>query len=308
MTSGPRSNSFHYTFAGPVGALAREDPAACPAARAGPWRWDHARVLFLRRGAVLGAYETRTGDFSDAEVAGVKHQRGQVYLDISSKDAPDDFSRDLVQLRRSQLCTGCAARGRCAGLFDPAREDVFARDDAALRAIIEGLEGDVLDVGCGHGPYGETLAARVASGAVRYVGADPDARRIDELRARWPWAELRAVAAEELDDTGRFDHVLVLRSWNHLRNPLRALENFAKCLRPGGTLLVVDNEAFALVRSRRQAATAEGGSAIFEHFRNDGAEQAAATVAAALPRAAPLLRRDVGPETSNQWVLWYRVG
>lgn len=308
MTQGPRSNSFHYTFAGPVGALGREDPAACPVARAGSWRWDFARTLFLRRGPLLGAYETRTGDFSDAEVARVKHQRGQLYLDISNKDAPDDFSRDLVQLRRSSLCTGCAARARCAGLFDPSREDVFARDDAELHALIAGLAGDVLDVGCGHGPYGDTLAARVASGEVRYVGVDPDEDRVAALRARWPWAELHATAAEELDPARRFDHALVLRSWNHLRNPLRALENFAACLRPGGTLLVVDNEAFALVRSRRQASAAEGGAAIFEHFRNDGADQAEAMIMAALPGATRLLRRDVGPETSNQWVLWYRVG
>lgn len=308
MTQGPRSNSFHYTFVRPVGALLREDPAACPVARAGPARWDFARALFLRRGPLVGAYETRTGDFDEAAVARVKHLRGQLYLDISNKEAPDDFSRDLVQLRRSPLCTGCAVRARCAGLFDPVREDVFARDDAELHALIAGLQGDVLDVGCGHGPYGDTLAARVAAGAVRYVGVDPDADRIAALRARWPWAELLPLAAEELDPARRFDHVLVLRSWNHLRNPLRALENFAKCLRPGGTLLVVDNEAFALVRSRRHAAAAEGGGSVFEHFRNDDAAGTAALIAAALPGATPLLRREVGPATSNQWVLWYRVG
>jgi hypothetical protein len=71
---------------------------------------------------------------------------------------------------------------------------------------------------------------------------------------------------------------------------------------------VVDNEAFALVRSRRHAAAAEGGGSVFEHFRNDDAAGTAALIAAALPGATPLLRREVGPATSNQWVLWYRVG
>lgn len=251
---------------------------------------------------------TRTGDFSDEQVARVKHARGQLYLDISGKPAPDDFSRDLVQLRRSDVCTGCAARDRCAGLFDPVREDVFRRDDDEVRGIVAGLEGDVLDVGCGEGPYGDVLAARAGSGAIRYVGVDPDVARVAALRARWPWAELHAASAEELDPARRFDHVIVLRSWNHLRNPLRALAIFATSLRPGGTLLVVDNEAFALVRARRHAETAERGESIFEHFRNDGADEAAAAVAAAVPSARPLLRRDVGPATSNQWALWYRVG
>lgn len=308
MTHGPRSNSFHYTFARPVGALTRDDPAACPAARLGPWRWDAARTLFLRRGPHVGAYETRTEDFTSEEVSRVKHERGQVYLDISNKDAPDDFSNDLVKLRRSEVCTDCAFRDRCAGLFDPAGEKVFARDDALVRGLIEGLRGDVLDVGCGHGPYEDTLTGLVAAGALRYTGIDPDAARITALQARWPWAELLPLAAEDLDPSRRFDHVLVLRSWNHLRNPLRALQIFADSVRPGGTLLVVDNESFALVRARRHALAAERGSSVFEHFRNDSAELAAGLIASSLPEARCLLRREVGPETSNQWVLWYRLG
>lgn len=307
MTQGARSNSFHYTFVRPVGALAGERASGCPVLCAGPARWDVARDLFLRRDDRVGCYATRTGDFSDAEVARVKHALGQVYLDISAKPAPDDFSRDLVQLRRSEVCDGCPARGACAGLFDPVRDDVFARDDALVRDLLAGLEGDVLDVGCGEGPYGEVLAARAMSGAIRYAGVDPDAARIAALRARWPWAELRVSAAEDLDPSRRYDHVVVLRSWNHLRNPLRALAIFAESLRPGGTLLVVDNVAFALVRARRHAVTAERGGAIFEHFRNDGADEAEALITAALPTARRLLRRDVGPSTSNQWALWFRL-
>lgn len=307
MSSGPRSNSFHYTFARPVGALTRDEPSACPVARQGPWRWSTSRALFLRRGALVGAYETRTSDFSDDEVSRVKHRRGQLYLDISDKDAPDDFSRDLVQLRRSEVCAQCPSRDRCAGLFDPVREDVFARDDAEVREVVAGLRGDVLDVGCGHGPYEEILAERAGSGAIRYTGLDPDVDRVEALRARWPWAELLPAAAEDLDPARRFDHALVLRSWNHLRNPLRVMEIFAGSIRPGGTILVVDNEPFALVRARRHAAAAERGSSVFEHFRNDSAEVARGVIAAALPSAELLLRREVGPETSNQWALWYRV-
>lgn len=308
MSQGPRSNSFHYTFAGAVGTLSGDDPRGCPVARAGPWRWDFARGLFLRRGAAVGAYATRTGDFSGEQIAHIKHRLGQLYLDISQKPAPDDFARDLVRLQRSEVCAGCAARERCAGLFDPAPGDVFTRDDALVRGLIAELSGDVLDVGCGEGPYDDVIAARVAAGAVRYTGVDPDADRVAALRVRRPWAELHALAAEELDPARPFDHVLVLRSWNHLRNPLRALAIFAESIRPGGTLLVVDNVAFGLVRSRRHASAAERGAAEFEHFRNDGADEADALVRSCVPRAERVLRRDVGPATSNQWVLRYRMG
>ena len=98
--------------------------------------------------------------------------------------------------------------------------------------------------------------------------------------------------------------MLVLRSWNHLADPPSAVAAFARMLRPGGTLLVVDNEAFGLVRSRRQATRAETGPAVFEHFRNDGAAEATATVAAAGPGLTPVGRWDVTPATSNQW--WAR--
>jgi len=88
------------------------------------------------------------------------------------------------------------------------------------------------------------------------------------LAARWPWANVRVGEAESLE--GTFDHVLLLRSWNHLRDPKRALERIVAVLRPGGTLTVVDNVAFGLVRSRAQAERAESGPAVHEHFRNDG--------------------------------------
>ena len=53
MTQGPRSNSFHYTFARPVGSLLREDPSA---------RWGDMRSLLdalgraraRRRGLAVG--------------------------------------------------------------------------------------------------------------------------------------------------------------------------------------------------------------------------------------------------------------
>lgn len=307
VPEGPRSNSFHYTVAGVAGSLAAARWALCPV-RPTAAAWPRGRVVFVRRGARVGRFATETTDFDDAALEGVVHGLGQLYLDVSRKDALDDFARDLVKLTRSPVCEGCPARGACAGMFEPVAGDVFTPDDARVRAVLEGLRGAVLDVGCGEGPYGDILAEAARRGDVTYAGVDPDAARIEGLRARWPWALLRVAPAEALpDDLPPPDHVLVLRSWNHLRNPVRALESFAERLRPGGTLTVVDNVAFGLVRGSAHARRAERGAAVFEHHRNDGAGEADAAVRAAGGGRFELLeRRDVSPATSNQWLLRYR--
>ena len=82
-----------------------------------------------------------------------------------------------------------------------------------------------------------------------------------------------------------------------------------RALRPGGTLTLVDNEPFGLARTPRAASRAERSAATFEHLRNDRAEDALALLArAGLLAALRLLeRRDVGPSTSNQWLLRFEA-
>ncbi len=311
VTGRPRSNSFNYRLEGRVAATAAD---RCPLLDGlGVTPWDRGRSLFVKNGARLARYRADSRDFSDGEIETIKHTLGQLYVDVSRKDAPDDFARDLVQLRRSALCEGCAEKNHCTGLFEPVLEDVFSRDDQRVRGLLAELRGDVLDVGCGEGPYAEILEPLAREGRIRYVGVDPERARIETLRARWPWAELHARTAESLagaEDAapdplaGRsFDHILVLRSWNHLRDPSRALDALCDRLRPGGTLTIVDNVAFGLARSRAQTQRGESSRAELEHYRNHDAADAHAL---ASRRALTLLdRRDVGPTTSNQWLLRY---
>lgn len=301
--SGARSNSFHYTVDAVEGDLFAPRSELCPV-RPRASSWPRGRVIFLRRGARVGRFSTDTRDFADDELTAVVHGLGQLYLDVSQKPSLDDFARDLVKLTRSSICADCPENKRCAGLFEGAPGDVFTADDGRVRQLLAGLTGAVLDVGCGEGPYGDILEARVRDGAITYVGIDPDAGRIEALRARWPWADLRVASAEDPIALA-VDHALVLRSWNHLRNPVRAVETFAEIVRPGGTLTVVDNVAFGVVRGRRHARVAERGPAVFEHMRNDTAAEAHARVAEASKRFGLIERRDVSPATSNQWLLRY---
>ena len=310
----PRSNSFNYRLEQLVtSSFSGTKHEECPLRRGlGVTPWDRGRELFVRNGARVARFRAETRDFSDLEIIELKHELGQIYLDASRKDAPNDFARDLVQLVRSELCEGCPSRGECTGMYEPLFEDVFTRDDAKVREIIAKLRGEVLDLGCGEGPYEDLLAPMAEAGEITYLGVDPDAEAIARLRQRWPWASLRQTGGEELelDEGQRFDHVLILRSWNHLREPSKVLAQLLPRIRPGGSLTVVDNVAFGLARTRKQSTRAERSSARFEHYRNDGLTEARGYLAPFV-EAFGLSERvslAVGPQTSNQWLLQLGVG
>ncbi len=300
VTGSVRSNSFNYVYEGSLKDL----DGRCRILDGGITPHDRARTLFVRSNGRIVRYRTQTRDFADVELEHIKHVQGQLYADLSSKDAPDDFAADLVPLRRSAVCAPCPERDRCTGLFEPVLENWFARDDARVRELLGGLEGSVLDVGCGEGPYDDVLGPLAAAGRIAYVGLEPDGAALSAAAARRGWGEHRQGTAEAIADEARFDHVLVLRSWNHLHEPRRAAVRLATALKPGGSLLIVDNEAFGLARTASQAQRGERSAARLEHFRNDSAQMALESLAGVPLELAE--RTDVRPERSNQWLLRLR--
>ncbi len=304
----PRANSYHFV---PERDVPRPRGAPCPLLADGCTPYDRARTLFLRLPDRLRLCRTETRDFADVELAETK-ARGQLYLDVSKKLAPDDFARDLRLLRRSTECLACPRNGECAGAYEPAPARAFEAADALVHERLWALRGSVLDVGAGEAPYANALAGLLAAKTIAYVGLDPDRARLDLAGAR---LRERAGAEASIENIAgsleeaplgerSFDHALLLRSFNHLRDPARALARLVERVRPGGELLVVDNVAFGLVRERAHARAAERGPGQREHYRNDDAARALARFEGLPVEVIEVV--DVEPGRANQWLLRLR--
>ena len=300
---GGRSNSYNFV---PVSDVPRAPSALCPVKTSGDFPYDVGRELFLLLRDRMRLFRTSTRDFDDDTLRAIKEDLGQVYVDVSSKLAPDDFATDLRKIRLLDECHACQQRSVCGGCWQGTKLSTFARDDERLRALLTTLKGRILDVGCGEGPYAAEIAPQVTAGDASYLGVDPDRARIDLLRSRHPWARYHVGTVSELAATEpppRFDHVLVLRSYNHLPDPGVVLRAATSMLESGGSLVVADNVAFGLIRTAEHAARAEQGPGELEHYRNDSSHDAHALLSELPLRLRE--RHDVGPETSNQWLLRY---
>jgi len=105
---------------------------------------------------------------------------------------------------------------------------------------------DLLDVGCGPGTITLDLAQRVAPGGVLGIDASPEViERAEAARIAARAANVRFavgdVYALELDDAS-YDVVHAHQVLQHLRNPIAALGELRRVLRPDGLLAVRDSD------------------------------------------------------------------
>jgi ubiquinone/menaquinone biosynthesis C-methylase UbiE len=116
--------------------------------------------------------------------------------------------------------------------------------DATARATIARLhlhpQDRVLDIGCGTGVLLHYLAA--SHPPTQLVGVEPIAAMRTMARRRLlPAIELRHGWAEQLPfSDGQFDVVVSCNMFHYLAEPLAALGEIRRALRPGGQLVITD--------------------------------------------------------------------
>ncbi len=103
---------------------------------------------------------------------------------------------------------------------------------------------DLLDVGCGPGTITRDLATRVAPG--RVLGIDVASDVIEQAAAAGAgtgWAEFAVADTYHLDlPDASFDVVHAHQVLQHLTDPVGALREIGRVLRPGGLLAVRDSD------------------------------------------------------------------
>jgi SAM-dependent methyltransferase len=132
------------------------------------------------------------------------------------------------------------------------RESTRLLDQAGT--LTELLHGDtryppgslVLEAGCGVGAQ-TVILARNSPGA-RFTSIDLSAESLEAARARVLAASLGNVTFRQADlfalpfPEESFDHVFVCFVLEHLAKPGEALASLRSCLRPGGTLTVIEGD------------------------------------------------------------------
>jgi ubiquinone/menaquinone biosynthesis C-methylase UbiE len=128
-----------------------------------------------------------------------------------------------------------------AGQWDRVRDELFGdRFHLAGLAAFAGSDWTVGDLGCGTGLVSAALAPFVS----RVIAVDESAAMLQAAKKRLHGIDNIDLRRGELEtlpiDDQRLDAATLMLVLHHVPEPLRALADVARVLKPGGRLLVVD--------------------------------------------------------------------
>jgi ubiquinone/menaquinone biosynthesis C-methylase UbiE len=152
------------------------------------------------------------------------------------------LSQEKVQLGRFSDVDASDEAAQLVAFIEHAEKQppIPALRRRSYELVSAGAGKRVVDVGCG---AGISVAEMTALGA-DVTGLDPSAAMIDVARTRFPHCDLLVAGAESLPfPTGSVDGYRAERVYQHLTDPLPALDEARRVLRPGGRLVIVDIDA-----------------------------------------------------------------
>ena len=131
-----------------------------------------------------------------------------------------------------------------SALFETGSEDLGAAEEAMLeltcrRAGVEdGME--ILELGCGWGSLTLWMAEKFPNARVTAISNSNSQREFIEERAaeRGLKVDIRTMDVQKLSLDRRFDRVVSVEMFEHVRNHVALLERVAEHLEPGGALFV----------------------------------------------------------------------
>ena len=261
------------------------------------------RDLWLVEGNELNLFSTDTGDFTKQEVQRIKSEWSHLFVDRAEAGVLDDFTEGMRRVLPDPECKQCNNASTCARRFTMTTDPPFAEEEGWIANHVGSLRGMVLDVGCGEQLYRNAIIPLVHSGTIHYTGLDPDQPSLDDWRQALPAGRFILGGIEDfVGAPASYDHILCLRSLNHVMDLDESIARMSTMLKPGGQLLIVETTPFAMLRHPQQAAAADTiPNAGHQHFRNVTSEDVLPYVRRR--RLRVLHHHPVGLATTNEWIL-----
>ncbi|MFI5910361.1 class I SAM-dependent methyltransferase [Dactylosporangium sp. NPDC051541] len=193
-------------------------------------------------------------------------------------DAEALAGHDGVLVARNDTRTGYA---QWAAGYDTPRNSLFDFDEPVMHEIIDALPpGEALDACCGTGRYAEYLAGR----GHRVIGVDSSPDMLERARQRVPSGDFREADIRTLPLPDRsVDLVVSALALTHLPDLGPVLAEFARVLRPGGSVVISEAHCEIVVRgSVPHALGPDGEPGLTTSYRHRPGDYVRAALAAGL--------------------------
>jgi len=290
MENTPNSVGYEYSR-----TIAANPSTTCPIGETGSSKIHPLKEIALLKDGAVEVYST-VGRCCADSLYDIKFVKQQLYLNVSGMSRNLDFRTAFRRLAMRVECAECSRRAFCSGLFEVVEGNAFAGIEKKELEWLSSIKGSVLDIGCGTPLFPDVLRNKISAGEMSYLGVDKSPGCSPELK-------ISAVDFEDfLWDGPPFDHIMMLRSYNHFKDPRSVVDKAADMLRNGGLFHIFDNCLFGSLKKNVVDNPTNIDRPPHQHYRNHGSDEAAALVMK--NGCFEILERiPVGPQEANQWFL-----